>query len=160
MSTLASQPSARPIAPPPRFENIPQELRERLQWVVWRYELRRDTWTKVPYIPFDVRKASTTAPGTWRSFRAARACYEDRPDYFDGIGYIFSADDPYVGVDFDHCLDQAGQLGDFAAAHLPATYAEVSASGDGVKFIVRAKNLPSGRHTAQAESTRAPVCSA
>jgi hypothetical protein len=80
-----------------------------------------------------------------------RACYEDRPDYFDGIAYIFSADDPYVGGDFDHCLDESGQMGDFAAAHLPATYAEKSASGVGVKFIALAANLPSGRKTARAE---------
>jgi putative DNA primase/helicase len=62
------------------------------------------------------------------------ACYQERPDYFDGIGYMFLADDPYVGGDFDHC-QEAGQLSDFAQQHLPATYAEISPSGNGIKFI-------------------------
>lgn len=151
MSTPTLQPSARPSAPAPIALNIPTELRERPQWVVWRSEMRKDRWTKVPYIPFTTRKASSTAPGTWASFRAALACYEDRPDFFDGIGYMFSVDDPYVGGDFDHCLDEAGQLADFAAAHLPATYAEISPSGTGIKFIARAEKLASGRKTARAE---------
>src|SRR6185436_9558845 len=77
-------------------------------------------------------------------------CYQERPDYFDGIGYVFSANDPYVGGDFDHCLDAQGTLSDFARSFLPLTYAEVSPSGQGLKFIARA-SLVSGRKTTRAE---------
>src|SRR5215470_4156709 len=99
----APQP-ARPIASAPIVANIPAELAERPQWVVWRYELRsrKDDscyWTKVPYTPYTLDKAASNRPASWRSFRAAVACYQERPDYFDGIGYVFLADDPYVGGD-------------------------------------------------------------
>jgi primase-polymerase (primpol)-like protein len=59
---------------------------KRAQWVIWRYELRNDRWTKVPYTPYTLCKAASNRPSTWRSFHAAVACYQERPDYFDGIG--------------------------------------------------------------------------
>lgn len=142
---------ARPVALTPLFENIPQELRDRPQWVCWRYEWKKGKWTKVLYTPFTTNKAASNRPGTWHTFRAARACYEDRPDFFDGIGYVFSVGDPYVGGDIDSCLDPAGQLGGLALTHLPVTYAEISPSGSGVKFIARAAKLASGRKTARGE---------
>lgn len=142
--------AARPVAPRPKFVNIPTELKARPQWVVWRYEWRKDKWTKAPYIAGTTKHASHSAPRTWRRFDEAQACYLDRPDFFDGIGYMFSPDDPYVGGDVDHCLSEAGDLDGLAATHLPATYAEISPSGTGVKFIARA-NGTYGRKTKRGE---------
>jgi DNA-binding transcriptional regulator YhcF (GntR family) len=150
MSTLAASPSSRPIALTPLVEAIPAELQARPQWVVWRYEQRNGRWSKVPYTPGTTQRAASNRPGSWRSFSAAVACYHERPDYFDGVGYVFSAEDPYVGGDFDHCLDAQGVLNDFARSFLPTTYAEVSPSGQGVKFIARA-SLAAGRKTSRAE---------
>jgi hypothetical protein len=139
----------RPQAPAPNVAAIPAELQARAQWVTWRYEWRHDKWTKVPYIPATTRPASSTRPSTWRSFNAAWAAYRENPNGLDGIAYVFSAGDPYVGGDFDHCLEN-GVLSDFARQHLPATYAEISPSGKGVKFIVRA-TVAGGRKTKVAE---------
>jgi hypothetical protein len=150
MSTLAVSPSSRPVALTPIVEAIPMEMQTRPQWVVWRYEWCGTRWTKVPYIPGTNQRAASNRPSSWRSFREAVACYRERPDYFDGISYAFSAGDPYVGGDFDHCLDAQGALSDFARSFLPLTYAEVSPSGQGLKFIARA-SLVSGRKTARAE---------
>src|SRR3954468_1717294 len=132
MSTLASASSQRPVALTPVTETIPTELQARAQWVVWRYEQRGRRWSKVPYTPGTTARAASNRPSSWRSFSAAVACYQQRPDYFDGIGYVFSAKDPYVGGDFDHCLDAQGALSDFARSELPLTYAELSPSGQGV----------------------------
>src|SRR5690349_2663908 len=96
LQTRAAQP-AKPTAPAPRLGAIPAELTSRPQWVCWRYELGDNgKWTKVPYTPDTVRKASHSKPSAWRSFKAAVNCYQARPDFFDGIGYVFAADDPYV----------------------------------------------------------------
>jgi len=141
LGTLPTDHTPRPIALTPIAENIPAELKARAQWVLWRYEWVVNKqgigkWTKVPYGARDV-KAATNRPTSWQSFDSALARYQANRDYFDGIGYVFAKDDPYVGGDIDHCI-VGGQMNDFAQAHLSATYAEISPSGDGVKFIARA----------------------
>jgi primase-polymerase (primpol)-like protein len=95
-------------------ENMPAALKERHQWVNWKYELTQDgKWTKVPYIAGTTYRASSTNPQTWRTFDEAIDAY--RADGFDGIGFVFSADDDYAGVDLDDCIDpQTGQLKDWA----------------------------------------------
>jgi hypothetical protein len=119
--------------------SIPSELRDRSQWVVWRYEQRDGKQTKVPYRPVagSMLMASTTDPGTWGTFDAATALAER----FDGFGFVFSADDPFAGVDLDHCRDpETGQLEDEAAAWTLRldSYTETSPSGTGVHVLLRA----------------------
>jgi putative DNA primase/helicase len=84
MSTIATYPSA-----------IPPELRERPQWVCWQLETRNGKPTKVPYDVWG-RYASVNNPATWSSFD--EVLEDGRP-----IGYVFSADDPYTGIDLDKC---------------------------------------------------------
>lgn len=135
---------------PPIIENIPLELRQRRQWVCWAIELRNGKPTKVPYTPGTVKKARSNSPATWASFEAAYASYLSNPVFFAGIGYEFSKDDPYTGVDFDHCIDEQGVISEFARAYLPHTYAEISQSGAGIKAIARA-TVESGRKTPNVE---------
>src|SRR5207245_2537843 len=78
---------------------IPQALRERDQWVLWRLQQRKDKPTKVPYQP-NGKLAACNRPATWSSYEDAVAVAHR----FDGIGYVFAADDPNTGVDFDDCL--------------------------------------------------------
>lgn len=129
----------------PLFDNIPAELQARKQWVTWRHEwiANKARWAKVPYIPGTLKKAKANSHGTWRSFADAMNAYLGRPDYFDGIGYVFSKDDPYRGGDLDNCLDEHGNLiTDIAKEFMPqiGTYAEISQSGTGIKFIGKADN--------------------
>lgn len=138
--------SDRPVAPAPLVENIPAELKERKQFVNWRYEWVVNKqgigkWTKVPYTPGTTRKAASTRRSTWRSVAEALTAYQERPDFFDGIGYVFAKDDPYVGGDVDN---------DLSLERVPPTYAETSPSGKGTKFIARASG-EYGRKTARGE---------
>jgi P4 family phage/plasmid primase-like protien len=131
---------SRPVkAPRPKVEAIPAELRKLPQWVVWRYEQRGQEWTKIPYNPGRPRcKAKAGDPSTWGTFALAWAAY--RRGGFDGIGFEFSADDPYFGVDVDKCL-QSGVLLSWAediVARL-ATFGDISPSGQGIKFFARGK---------------------
>src|SRR6266542_5521398 len=89
--------------------DLPQELRVRPQWVNWRVEERDGKPTKVPYQCGTGVKASSTEPATWGSFTTACAFASTHPEY--GIGFVFSADDPYCGVDLDHCRDpETGEI--------------------------------------------------
>src|SRR5207248_9040401 len=47
------------------------------------------------------RRASATDPDTWASLDAALTpwCRAEA----DGIGFVFSADDPFAGIDLDDC---------------------------------------------------------
>jgi hypothetical protein len=113
------------------FANIPAELRERRQWVLWRREEREGKPTKVPYRATAPRlKAKATDPATWGTFEQALS----RVNEADGIGYVFAPDDPFCGVDFDEInptvLEVVGTLG---------SYTERSVSGTGLHIIVRGR---------------------
>jgi len=135
-----------PVKPPLRDrilavqpDGIPDELKARPQWVCWRGELRpHGKVNKEPYNPRSGRSASTTDPTTWSPFSTALAAY-GRGEY-DGIGYVFSAGDPYAGVDLDGCRHpETGELAPWAEEIVRrlGSYTEVSPSKTGVKIFVR-----------------------
>jgi putative DNA primase/helicase len=127
---------------PSQMRAIPAELRERQQWVVYRLEERDGKTTKVPYRATDPnRPASSTDPASWSTFADAVAC-----SAADGVGFVFTEDDPYVGVDLDHVYVD-GELHPAADAivRLLDSYTERSVSGTGVHIIVRGE-LRGGRN--------------
>ena len=123
---------------------LPAELRARRQWVGWRLRQRPGAPkpTKQPLNPGDGALASTTDPATWGTFDEALKC----PGSV-GIGFVFTHDDPYVGIDLDGCrAPETGAIEKWAAdivAQL-ASYTEISPSGTGVHVIVRG-SLPGTR---------------
>lgn len=125
----------------PVRDTIPEELKARSQWVVWRSEEAKGKLTKVPYYA-EERKASHTDPKTWLSFEEAWRLYG--AGGFDGVGYVFSPEDPYCGIDLDgkgpDGLPKEKQL---AIAQRFSSYTERSPSDIGVHIIVKAK-LPGG----------------
>lgn len=130
---------------------IPRKLRDRDRWVVWRGEKRNGKTTKVPYRP-DGRKASSTKPATWCSFKEAYAAF--RADDFDGVGYVFSADDPFVGIDLDHCRDvETDEIAPWAQKIIDKldSYTEISPSGRGLHIIVRGGLPPGGNRRGDIE---------
>jgi primase-polymerase (primpol)-like protein len=136
----------KPAALPVLADGIPTELRERSQWVNWRYAERDGRWTKLPIIAGTDRHASSTDARTWRSFADVVTAY--RCGRFDGIGFVFAADDPYCGIDLDNCRDPVTAVTAAWAADVIAkldSYAEISPSGRGVKIITRATLPGSGR---------------
>jgi putative DNA primase/helicase len=121
-------------------ENIPVELADRPQWVCWCLEERDGKMTKVPYTPGTLRRASSTDLMTWKPFPEALAAYKRSEPPYDGIGFVFSSADPFVGIDLDKCRDpQTGEIKPWAQkiiARVQAGYIEVSPSGTGVHIIV------------------------
>jgi hypothetical protein len=121
-----------------------EELQRLPQWVIWFSEERNGKATKVPYqAEHPSRPASSTEPETWAPYDVAVETAERIRA--DGIGYVFAADDPYVGIDLDGCLSN-GTLGFAEAANGVkaiidelGSYTELSPSGRGVHIIVRGR---------------------
>lgn len=127
---------------------IPHSLTARDQWVTWKYvpdPKRPEKPKKLPFCAFRVGGKVTPAKSndltTWAAFDEALAFAAER--HHDGVGFVFSPDDPFCGGDLDGCLDEAGSLKPWAAPIvarlLPVAYVEVSPSGRGLKFITRAR---------------------
>ena len=125
----------------PIIENIPDEIRSYAHWVVYRLEERAGKTTKVPYIAGGVGRASSTDSRTWRAFEeAVQALKTGR---YDGVGFVFSSGDPYVGIDLDDCRNpESGEISPWAEKILSSVqegYVEVSPSGTGIHVIVEGK---------------------
>ena len=118
------------------FTALPEELTALPQWVTWRTEEREGKPTKVPYRADGQGRASTTNPDTWAPYDEAVLAMAHHGH--DGVGFVFSADDPFAGVDFDHVVEGGTVHPD--AQRLVASldsYTEWSPSGDGLHVIVR-----------------------
>ena len=121
-------------------------IRDLKQWVCWCLEERDGKLTKVPYSPLTGRRASSTNPETWADYSEAVSAYKEHG--FDGVGFVFTKEDDFVGVDLDHCLDsKTGEVEPWAREIIGEldSYTEVSPSGSGVHILLRA-TLPDGRN--------------
>ncbi|WP_049915135.1 phage NrS-1 polymerase family protein [Natrialba taiwanensis] len=125
---------------------LPEQLRERNQWVCWREESRDGKPTKIPVTPGSGEFASSTDPDTWTSVEIALK-YADSGDA-DGVGFVFTDDDPIVGVDLDDCRDpETGDVDDRAQDIIARldSYTEISPSGIGFHVLIEGE-LPDGRN--------------
>jgi primase-polymerase (primpol)-like protein len=132
---------------------IPAVLRRRPQWVVWRTETRDGKPTKVPIDPGTGEYASVTDAATWTDYATAQA-YADETDAVEGIGFVFTAEDPYAGVDLDECRDpETGDVEAWATEIVRelASYTEYSPSGTGLHVIVEGTIPSGGNRTAHLE---------
>lgn len=131
-----------------RPDTVPERLKERPQWIVWRQEMRGGEPTKVPYSAGG-SLAKSNDPDTWTLYQDAVATY--RQGAYSGIGFVFSKDDPFVGIDLDGCRDPLkGTISDWAVEIIKQfdTYAEVSPSGTGIKLFCTGENpFSAGRKT-------------
>lgn len=119
--------------------------RDLSQWVCWRSEERAGKPTKVPYSPGSGRRARSSDPATWGALTEAREAAAR--EGYDGIGFVFTARDPFCGVDLDSCVDpETGEVEEWAAEIVAEldSYTEFSPSGRGLHVILQAE-LPPGR---------------
>ncbi|MCX8520555.1 MAG: hypothetical protein ORN28_03345 [Rhodoferax sp.] len=132
----------------PNASQIPIELIELDQWVVWRLESRGGKSTKMPYGPCTGQRASDTDLGSWASFSEALGTYHESEGRLSGIGFVLSGIDGIGGVDIDHVCDpHTGDMHPEAQALIDrfGSYTEVSPSGTGIRIFGLAPRMPKGR---------------
>ena len=114
------------------YRNIPEELKQKGLFCVWRREKRKGNMTKVPY-QRNGYGASTTERRHFCGFEEAVRLSKK----YDGIGIgVF---DGYSAVDIDHCVKN-GKLSEMALDIINTmnSYTEYSPSGEGVRIIFKA----------------------
>jgi hypothetical protein len=144
---------------------IPFELKARKQWVVWRSVIRTNqdsgetSVTKPPFNPANPQyEASVIDPNTWGTFEQATVAFQENPSLLSGIGFVFTAEDEYFGIDIDdeakvqpQHLQQRRELVEEILMNT-TSYAELSPSGKGIHIIGKGR-LP----TAGTRSTAVQV---
>jgi putative DNA primase/helicase len=119
------------------FNNIPTELKNTPHWILWRSENREGKKTKVPY-QINGEMAQSNNKRSWSTFPTIIKFYEKGG--YDGIGFMFSKDDAFVGIDIDHCVNE-GALTELAEDVIETvqSYTEYSPSGEGIHIIAKGK---------------------
>lgn len=102
---------------------------------MWKYEKSTDDKPKkVPYT-INGAYAKINDPTTWAYYIDVMLAYEYSKVY-DGIGFVFTADDDYVGVDLDYGIDEEVKNDIINTLN---SYTELSPSGRGYHIIVKGK---------------------
>lgn len=120
------------------YQKVPNELKQRKQWVNWKLIPQPSGPPKK--MPFQINgaPAKSNDPVTWYSFEEV---VKASPG-FTGIGFVFSPNDEYCGIDFDGCLDKSShKIAQWASnwAKKLNSYTEISPSGTGIKIWTKAK---------------------
>jgi putative DNA primase/helicase len=145
----------KPAIGPPAWDNIPRELAERPQWLLWRYELPegKKKWQKVPYYIAGGRRTGDQGSDRDRQrlqvLEVVRRAYERDRERWAGVGFAFLPDDGLVGIDLDEAIDSDGVVNDRHEAIIrscPGTFCEISPSGRGAHVIALGQT-----HTAKSD---------
>lgn len=138
----------------PTDADVPPALLEYEQWVCWRVQSRGEKPTKIPVNPITGQYASTNKPERWVCFEDAVAHADDNSR--NGVGFVFTEDDPFVGVDLDAVRDLDGETADWAVTIINQldSYTETSPSGTGYHVLVKDTLPRDGIAVVPSNSTR------
>lgn len=138
-------------------KDVPGEMLARQQWVGARLTERPGgKLEKQPINPHTGGLAKVNDPATWGAFEAALAWRNRQPPQPGvrcAVGYVFTENDPHVGIDLDHCYDERSNRAAWATELIERfnSYTELSVSGTGVHIIVKGQLPPGGRRKGQVE---------
>lgn len=129
--------------PHPEFAAVPAALRERAQWLLWRFEQKPGVPkpAKMPYYASGKRRAGVQGSDADRAalvtFDVALARMTEAKA--DGIGFAFLPGSGLIGIDLDKVVDaETGEVSPRAQRIIEAcaSYAEWSPSGTGFHIYV------------------------
>jgi hypothetical protein len=126
--------------PIPDKANLPPELIRTNRFLLWFVGERDGKPTKLPAAPWASghwERIDGTIAENWATFDKALEYTKQREGY--GIGVALG--DGILGIDLDHCIDDAGNVSEFASRliYRAASYTELSPSGRGVHILMRGK---------------------
>lgn len=112
------------------LDNIPKELRDRIQWVCTKGD------SKIPIDPFYGFNASSTNSRTWSSFETAKRKVQE--GMYDYVGFVFD-NNGIVGIDIDDGYAEDGFMSELAADIIGKceSYTEKSKSGRGFHILLK-----------------------
>lgn len=144
------------VIKPPTLANIPDEIKTYKQWVAWKADQRGNgKATKIPINPINGRYASTNKPETWGTYEQAVTFYNShKEEGITGIGFVFTENDHFCGVDLDDCFDPETEEMDKWASDILRdlnSYSEISPSKNGIKIFVKGKLPDKNRNTGNIE---------
>lgn len=120
---------------------VPTAMRERKQWLLWRFEPGAKKPRKVPCYVSGRRRGGTQGSDADRAELATFDAVLEalRQGRWAGVGYAFLPDDGLIGIDIDGQLGNDGAMSPRAAQIIEAcaSYTEYSPSRRGVHIIVR-----------------------
>lgn len=131
------------------YNNIPAELRQLDQWIVWASVMKDGKPTKIPINAQSLQPADITNPVNFSTFAHVVNTVQTVPG-LAGIGLVLTANDPLVCIDLDNKPDnpaseheQENHRAILDAFHARGTYIEASPSGTGWHIWAKGK-LPPG----------------
>lgn len=119
-------------------ENVPEEMRQRPNWVVVRTR-QNDTTGRLDKFLLNVKTgkfAESDNPETWTDFETA--CEYAREHGGVALAYALDGKDKIACIDVDGCIDEKGNLSEAALDLIEkskGTYCEKSVSGKGLHFF-------------------------
>jgi hypothetical protein len=141
-----------------KFANIPNELQELPQWLLWKFET--DSKGRRKKVPYSVQghKAGVKKKSAWSSFENIQEGYLNGE--WDGIFFVLTESDPFCGLDLDHVVrgKKVCRWMEKQASRFPVnfphpkeidslfdSYTEKSPGGDGLRILCRGELPGSGR---------------
>ncbi len=130
-------------------DSILDMLRPFPQFVVWKYTIVDGKPKKPPFDPKTGQLANPTNRNTWSSLEQAQQAL--KTGMYNGLGFVFSEDDPFTGIDIDHCV-----LNNHITPEVEElitdlwSYTELSPSHTGLHILV-AGTIPEGRRKGNIE---------
>lgn len=131
-----------PDSPFADLESLPLAMRERRQWLLWRFE-QYDGDKKPRKVPYYLsgrkrrgEQGSENDRSELASFDQVVQALERR--HYHGIGFAFLPGDGLIGIDIDGAVDDDGVVSERCQSIIAAcgSYTEYSPSGRGVHIIV------------------------
>lgn len=142
-----AEPTMQPLtAPEPESVDgmqIPQELKNKDQWLCWKYGERDGKPTKIPIDP-ETYKNTSAPEAAW----TYEECRKAMPAGYRGrMGLGFSLRNGFVGIDLDDVLDDAGNLKSENAGleqiiDKISSYTELSPSRTGLHILFMCDEIP------------------
>lgn len=118
-----------------------ETLKDIPQWICYKNEVKTEGEkpAKVPKNPHTGQSGSSTNSQAWGTFMDA--VRGKKRHNMSGLGWVFTKEVGILGIDLDGCIDEAGQVKNWADEIIKAldSYTEISPSGRGLHIFVYGK---------------------